>query len=224
MLIDSQLTSLSSITMGNESYVTPKVPSLYTALTTGKDASNPAIYGSATNPYVVQKDDVVQIVITNQDGFRHPIHLHGHRFQVVARGAGKWNGDTSSLPKTPMRRDTVTTQSGGYLVLRYQANNPGVWPVHCHMDWHIEAGMRATIIEAPDQLQQLGISIPEDHIAVCKAQGIPTEGNCAGKTGGDVLDTDDCNNAPDPDDTWGSLVNPPANSKRGWRRLRPKFS
>ncbi|KAF2096240.1 conidial pigment biosynthesis oxidase Abr1/brown 1 [Rhizodiscina lignyota] len=192
------------MTFGNESYIAPKVPSLYTALTTGEEANNPAVYGFATNPYVVQQGDVVQVVINNLDEFPHPIHLHGHRFQVVARGVGKWDGNTKNFPKVPMKRDTATTVPGGHLVIRFQANNPGVWPIHCHMEWHMEAGMRATIIEAPTHLQQLGITIPEDHLAICRAQNIPTEGNCAGKTGSE--------------DTWGSLIDPPAEQSLALKR------
>lgn len=73
------------------------------------------------------------------------------------------------------------------------------------MEWHVEAGMRATFIEAPTELQKLGIKIPDDHLAICKAQNIPTAGNCAGNTKA-VLDTSACNNDPKDDSTWGSVI------------------
>jgi iron transport multicopper oxidase len=134
---DNQTNShLHRINLGNASYVSPKVPTLYTSLTTGTAALNPTIYGSSVNPYIIKTGQVVQIIVENHDDTEHPMHLHGYEFQVVARGAGTWDGDESKLPKVPMRRDTVTTPASGYLVIRIKANNPGVWMFHCHMEFH----------------------------------------------------------------------------------------
>jgi iron transport multicopper oxidase len=124
------------IKLGNDSYVPPKVPSLYTALTTGENAWNPAVYGSAVNPYVVKVGQVVQIIIENSDDTEHPIHLHGYEFQVVARGPGTWDGNENTLPRRPVIRDTATTPASGHLVLRIKTDNPGVWVLHCHMEFH----------------------------------------------------------------------------------------
>jgi hypothetical protein len=52
---------------------------------------------------------------------------------------------------------------------------------HCHIEWHVEAGLIATLVEAPDVLQDTQ-SIPHDHYQVCKSQNIPTKGNAAGNT------------------------------------------
>lgn len=59
------------------SYVEPKVPTLYSVLTTGGAASNPLVYGSNTNAFVLEKDQVVEIVLNNDDAGKHPFHLHG---------------------------------------------------------------------------------------------------------------------------------------------------
>jgi iron transport multicopper oxidase len=126
----------SRIFLGNDSYTPPKVPTLYTAITTGTAALNPIVYGPAVNPYVIETGQVVQIIVENHDDTEHPMHLHGYEFQVVARGTGSWDGNESKLPKVPMRRDTVTTPPSGYLVIRIRANNPGVWMFHCHMEFH----------------------------------------------------------------------------------------
>ena len=79
-----------------------------------------------------------------------------------------------------MKRDTVAVNPGSYVVIRFVADNPGVWLFHCHIEWHVIMGLSATIIEAPEQL--VGLSIPSDSMANCKAQGIPTSGNAAGNT------------------------------------------
>jgi iron transport multicopper oxidase len=130
------LTDPNRIILGSGSYISPKVPTLFTALTTGVDASSPIVYGTGVNPYVIKVGKVVQIVVENHDDIEHPMHLHGYEFQVVARGSGSWNGDETKVRHIPMKRDTVTTPASGYLVIRFKANNPGVWVFHCHMEFH----------------------------------------------------------------------------------------
>lgn len=149
----------------------------------GSNANNPVVYGHV-NPFIVELNQVVQIVLNNLDGATHPFHLHGHAFQVAERpasGAGTFSGATENFPAVPMRRDTVAVNANSYVVLRFVANNPGVQLFHCHIEWHVEMGLTATIIEAPDQLQGQ-ITIPPNHLDVCNAQGIPSSGNAAGNT------------------------------------------
>lgn len=110
-------------------YVAPKVPTLYSALTSGNLATNPAIYGKNTNPFVIEKDQVVEIVVNNMDPGKHPFHLHGHAFQAVYRseeeaGMYAYNGTLSEIP---VRRDTLMVNPNGNIVLRFKADNPGVF-------------------------------------------------------------------------------------------------
>ncbi|KAJ9150004.1 Multicopper oxidase [Pleurostoma richardsiae] len=165
-------------------YVAPKVPSLYTALSVGaENASHTRVYGSHTNPHVFRHNDVVEIVLNNGDDGNHPFHLHGHNFQVVHRSeedAGKYVPGTAEPPSIPMRRDTVYVQGNGNFVIRFRADNPGVWLFHCHYEWHMDQGLIATFIEAPEELQ--GLEIPTDHLNACRKAGVPTEGNAAGNT------------------------------------------
>lgn len=48
-------------------YVSPKVPTLYTVLSTGSNATNPAIYGSNTNAFVLAQNEVIEIVLNSDD-------------------------------------------------------------------------------------------------------------------------------------------------------------
>lgn len=41
----------------------------------------------------------------------------------------------------PVLKDTVIIPDGGYAVLRFMAENPGIWAFHCHLSFHIEAGI-----------------------------------------------------------------------------------
>lgn len=181
------------------------MPSLFTALTTGKDAEDPVVYGVNANAEVVKQGDLVEIVINNFDGGSHPMHLHGHAPQLVARAPGVfvpgskhknqtnesgtngtstalgYYGDTGKMPKVPVRRDTWMVAPQGYTVLRFKADNPGIWLLHCHMSWHQEAGLSSTVVIAPKQLQKSQQINPAME-AICQKQGVPTAGNAAGNT------------------------------------------
>jgi iron transport multicopper oxidase len=168
-------------------YVHPKVPTLYTVLSTGDNATDPVIYGSNTNSFILAANEVVEIVVNNNDPGKHPFHLHGHAFQVVTRSeddAGFFDpNNVTDPPATPMRRDTVLVRPNGHAVLRFRADNAGVWLFHCHLEWHVASGLVATIIERPlDIQQQLSGKIPEDHWKACEAGNVPTKGNAAGNT------------------------------------------
>jgi|SRR5690242_8835908 len=163
--------------LGPQPWTPAKVPSLFTALSTGSAALDPATYGPGVNPWVVKSGQVVQIHLQNAHPYPHPMHLHGHVFQIVARGTGSWNGNEGSLPSVPAKRDGVFVPANGYVVLRFKANNPGVWFFHCHIDLHLVGGMAATIIEAPDVLQgQQSISSASE--GLCSASNSPSRGNC----------------------------------------------
>lgn len=167
-------------------YTPPKVPTLYSVLSAGDLAANPIIYGSNTNTHVLQHNEVVEIVLNNMDAGLHPFHLHGHTFQVVARSEGTDDDDNPQIydpkgqnfPQNPLVRDTVMVNANGYVVLRFRANNPGVWFFHCHVDWHLEQGLAIVFVEAPELLQQQ--TVPAGHFAACKQLSIPTRGNAAG--------------------------------------------
>jgi iron transport multicopper oxidase len=142
-------------------YSAPGIPSIYTALTSGDSAMDPLIYGATTNPFVLSHNSVVELVISNRHNVRHPFHLHGHNFQVVYRSPPKV--DTTffasgfvedDFPRTPIRRDTLLLENQAFMVLRFRADNPGVWLFHCHMEWHVETGLVATMVEAPLELQK----------------------------------------------------------------------
>ncbi|CAM1502605.1 Fc.00g073810.m01.CDS01 [Cosmosporella sp. VM-42] len=182
----------------NITYKPPKVPTLYTVLSSGSMATDPQIYGTYTHSFVLEKDEIVQIVLNNLDDGRHPFHLHGHHFQVLYRSdgdAGPFQNSDLDFPSTPMRRDTIVVSGNGNIVLRFKADNPGVWLFHCHIEWHVTSGLLATFVEAPLELQNT-LQLPQTHLDVCAAGKIPTSGNAAGHTE-DLLDLSG-ENAPPP--------------------------
>ncbi|KAJ4989338.1 multicopper oxidase [Stagonosporopsis vannaccii] len=182
-------------------YVEPAVPALFTVMSSGEHASNPLIYGSHTNSFVLNANQTIEIVLNNNDDGKHPFHLHGHAFQVIERSeedAGSYTIEKrSTSPSVPMRRDTVLVQPNGYAVLRFRSDNPGVWLFHCHIEWHVASGLIATFIEAPLELQKTTIS-PE-HYELCARNHPPisTVGNAAGNT----IDLLDLTGEPAPPDS-----------------------
>jgi iron transport multicopper oxidase len=93
------------IGIGAQPWVAPKVPSAFTALSTGTNALNESTYGVGVDPHIIKYGDIVQIYMENPQPWPHPMHLHGHEFQTVARGLGSWSGNEASLPSVPMMRD-----------------------------------------------------------------------------------------------------------------------
>ncbi|PKI43411.1 hypothetical protein CRG98_036168 [Punica granatum] len=79
----------------------------------------------------------------------HPMHLHGFNFHVLAQGFG--NFDPINDPKkfnlvNPVFRNTIGVPVGGWAVLRFQADNPGVWLFHCHLDVHLPWGLATVFV------------------------------------------------------------------------------
>jgi iron transport multicopper oxidase len=101
---------------------------LVTALISSEPLSLEQYEPLKTNAHILILNQMVQLVINNQDSGEHPFHLHGHVFQIVAKGKGTFNGDWDSLDilQNPMRRDTVCVEREGYVIIRFVADNPGV--------------------------------------------------------------------------------------------------
>ncbi|EAL94051.2 multicopper oxidase abr1 [Aspergillus fumigatus Af293] len=187
-------------TINGQTYVDPEEPTLYTALAASpENASNASLYGQV-NPFVVQYGEVVEIIINNHHGNLHPWHMHGHQFQVLQRTipeGGYFDGYFANISSTPVKRDTIMVQNHGHAVLRFRANNPGVWLIHCHIEWHVTKGLTGTLIEAPAQMHK--ISVPLDHQRICPSYGTPPGGTPSSPP----------HDAPRPDGASGSPQYPP---------------
>jgi FtsP/CotA-like multicopper oxidase with cupredoxin domain len=85
----------------------------------------------------LERDVSCRIVMRNQTAFHHPIHLHGHAFQVLGR-----NGRPN-----PRRewKDTVMMAPNERVEIAFVADNPGDWMIHCHILEHQAGGMMGAI-------------------------------------------------------------------------------
>lgn len=101
----------------------------------------------------IESNSWVDLVVNNLDEDSHPFHLHGFDFWVLTKYSstsnwGSYNPFEDSKPPGgeydlthAIKRDTFYIPRRGYAVLRFQANNPGLWMFHCHVLWHQASGM-----------------------------------------------------------------------------------
>ena len=102
---------------------------------------------------------VIDLIINNFDDGDHPLHLHGYKFFVLAQGHGYAPENITETVdlQNPLRRDTVTVEAFGWIVLRVVADNPGLWAFHCHTMWHTEAGLLMQLMTRSDKIGQFQI-------------------------------------------------------------------
>ena len=87
-------------------------------------------------PLMVAKGERVELVMANRTSMSHPMHLHGHAFQVMAIDGRAFAGAV---------RDTVLVPPMKSVTVAFDADNPGHWAFHCHNLYHMEAGMMTTV-------------------------------------------------------------------------------
>ncbi|KAF5355015.1 hypothetical protein D9756_005710 [Leucocoprinus leucothites] len=125
----------------------PTVPVLLQILSGARNAQDLLPSGGVIT---VPKDKVIQInVPSGLIGGPHPFHMHGHDFSVVkVADAGHFNF------LDPVRRDVTNMgeTEGDFISIRFKTDNPGPWIFHCHVDFHLAAGLAIVFAEAPDEI------------------------------------------------------------------------
>ncbi|KAK7275961.1 hypothetical protein RIF29_17088 [Crotalaria pallida] len=105
-----------------------------------------------TRLYRLAYNSTVQLVLQDTGMItpeNHPIHLHGFNFFVVGKGLGNFNPkkDTKKFNLVdPVERNTVGVPSGGWTAIRFRADNPGVWFMHCHLEIHTTWGLKMAFV------------------------------------------------------------------------------
>ncbi|KAI3465037.1 hypothetical protein Pfo_021700 [Paulownia fortunei] len=82
-------------------------------------------------------------------GIDHPMHLHGFNFYVVGWGFGNFDEQKDPLNYNlidPQLRNTIIVPKNGWTAIRFKADNPGVWFMHCHFERHLTWGMETVFI------------------------------------------------------------------------------
>jgi len=115
-------------------------------------------------PLLVTRGQRICIVVSNFNADAHAMHLHGHSFQVT---------NVNGVDVAGAMRDTLLVAKGGCrnMTLCFDADNDGIWPFHCHMGFHLAAGMLTTV-----EYSQLGTAPT--------AQGDSIRNSCPAAGGG----------------------------------------
>lgn len=85
---------------------------------------------SESDKILIKKGEVVRITLYNNSMMRHPMHLHGHDFRIL-NGQGEYAPLKNVLDIMPMETNTI----------EFEANVEGDWFFHCHILYHMMAGM-----------------------------------------------------------------------------------
>ncbi|MET9698784.1 multicopper oxidase domain-containing protein [Streptomyces sp. NPDC006529] len=104
-------------------------------LTGGMAAYDWAFDGEPYAPdrrHPVKAGERVRLEFNNSTTMWHPLHLHGHTFALGGQSGGA-------------RKDTAAILPGATLTADFDADNPGLWMVHCHNVYHAEAGMMTVL-------------------------------------------------------------------------------
>lgn len=126
---------------------------------TNNKCLNESTFCTCTHFLQFKLNELIELVLIDGNFFHeyHPIHLHGHHFVVI--GVGKFkelghglvtneyvkkldqSGELKRNFDRPVIKDTVSMPKGGYVIVRFIADNPGFWLLHCHIDTHSDIGM-----------------------------------------------------------------------------------
>ncbi|KAG1729891.1 laccase [Suillus occidentalis] len=158
--------------VNNVSFISPSVPVLLQILSGARDPTQLLPNGSV---YVFDANKVVELTVAiTGPGGPHPIHLHGHSFDVVQSA----NSNTFNY-ENPVRRDVVSAGSAGQqMVIRWVTDNSGPWFLHCHIDWHLDDGFAVVMAESPSDTSAHISPVPYEWDRLCPIydhhQGIPS--------------------------------------------------
>ncbi|XP_065878764.1 laccase-4-like [Euphorbia lathyris] len=107
---------------------------------------------NGTRLYRLSYNSTVELVLQDTGMIaaeNHPIHLHGFNFFEVGRGIGNFDRKTDPQKFNlidPVERNTIGVPSGGWVAIRFRADNPGVWFMHCHLEVHTTWGLKMAFV------------------------------------------------------------------------------
>mgnify|MGYP000946486651 CR=1 FL=1 len=95
-------------------------------------------FSEVVEPIRFELNERVRVTLVNDTMMAHPIHLHGHFFELV-------NGHDGNQPL----KHTVNVAPGGKVTFDLTADAPGDWAFHCHLLMHMHAGMFNVVTVRP---------------------------------------------------------------------------
>uniref|UniRef100_A0A0D3HT08 laccase n=1 Tax=Oryza barthii TaxID=65489 RepID=A0A0D3HT08_9ORYZ len=124
---------------------------------TGDESDNATMQFTtkSTKVKTLRYNETVEMVLQNTRLIAkesHPMHIHGFNFFILAQGFGNYDKRRAERRFNlvdPQERNTIAVPTGGWAVIRFVADNPGMWYMHCHFDAHISLGL-AMVLEVLD--------------------------------------------------------------------------
>lgn len=128
---------------------------------------------TGTKVFKLAYNSTVQLVLQDTGIIspeNHPIHLHGFNFFAIGKGLGNYNPNKD--PKNfnlidPVERNTIGVPSGGWVAIRFRADNPGVWFMHCHLEVHTTWGLKMAFLVANGKGPNESILPPPHDLPKC---------------------------------------------------------
>nr|AHD24916.1 putative laccase 3 [Flammulina velutipes] len=154
---------LGRFTVNGATYRAPTMPVLLQIMSGASSAQNLL---PSSSIYELPLNKSIQLSFPGgAPGSPHPFHLHGHAFDVIrSAGSDQYNYND------PVRRDVVSTGDvGDNVTIRFVTDNAGPWFLHCHVDWHMEAGLAVIFTEGTNREGALANPTPDSWDDLCPA-------------------------------------------------------
>ncbi|GMH28941.1 hypothetical protein Nepgr_030784 [Nepenthes gracilis] len=148
--------------------VSPLIPFNYTG-----NPPNNTLVSNGTKVVVLPFNTSVELILQDTSilgAESHPLHLHGFNFFVVGQGFGNFdpNKDTANFNlEDPIERNTIGAPVGGWVAIRFLADNPGVWFMHCHFEVHTSWGLKMAWIVLDGNLPNQKLLPPPSDLPKC---------------------------------------------------------
>ncbi|KAJ1419908.1 Multicopper oxidase, type 1 [Sesbania bispinosa] len=129
--------------------------------------------GFGSKVLVLEYDESVELILQGTNVLasdNHPVHLHGYSFYVVGWGFGNFDPKKDAKNYNlidPPEETTVGVPNNGWVAIRFRANNPGMWLLHCHIERHSVWGMAMVFLVKDGAYPQTQILPPPQGLPKC---------------------------------------------------------
>ncbi|XP_057436991.1 laccase-17-like [Lotus japonicus] len=148
--------------------ISPLIPFNYTGT-----PPNNTMVSNGTKLMVLPFNTSVEVVMQDTSilgAESHPLHLHGFNLFVVGQGFGNFDANKDPAKYNlvdPIERNTVGVPSGGWVAIRFLADNPGVWFMHCHLEVHTSWGLKMAWLVLDGKLPHQKLLPPPADLPKC---------------------------------------------------------
>ncbi|XP_072954700.1 laccase-4-like [Typha angustifolia] len=167
-LLQSHFSGKSKGVYASDFPIIPLMPFNYTG-----NPPNNTFVSNGTKVLVLPFNTSVELVMQDTSilgAESHPLHLHGFNFFVVGQGFGNFDPVKDPVGFNlidPVERNTVGVPAGGWVAIRFRADNPGVWFMHCHLEVHTSWGLKMAWLVLDGSLPNQKLPPPPSDLPKC---------------------------------------------------------